>query len=909
MWICRRILSLTLVSLLAFAGLWILRGQFLQVNAQAMGNLTGNICDGGVDTDSDISFDFLEVGVEVNVSTAGVFWVEVSGLMDSAYSYIDVWGDNSLYLAGGVQMVNISLSGPGISASGLNPAYVSSINLYDENDTWLDSAVDLPLSREYNYTEFDSPPAFLTDSVIDKGVDVDGDGSFDYLELGVQVNATDAGRYAIEILGLLDLNSSHVSVSGETSGDLDAGIHLVNVSLYGPTIHVSGLDPVAIAEIALYSVEFEPPFTYMQEWLGSIYDVPLSREYLYLEFDSPFKDVEAEFIVYPDGHVVMGGMLNYTHMEPPNLNLSMYGDATIEKIDTATDLLANFTFIVPPEEASQFPFNSSDFTLLSEYASGLLTIMIDGSTILATGIAAEFPFNATDFMVVGEYGDNVMHGNVTVDIWNGFPLDDIVIDFQGNETLTHLNGSTTVIFGDYPSFGELNATVLDYLLANITSTIGGQGPSSLYNMTNGLLEFTMLANETAVHNNTATVDFKAKIEGDLMQTLVNLTGQPTSLYDGMNATWSSLENGSFLLTYAHALREADLNLVLVVNASHLIDGIIPSLPDMFSPEEAAFIESVLNTTYCTVDWAQISLDYHDGLATLTADATIHDFNAELNYVKGLLLKFNAPQPVTPQLHALNETQVDLTSFRMTLNLTETAMELDMRGFAVLPPVDWLNATTFTLESFFNITASETEPPSTGERLQVTVKGGSNATHTATVIRPITVPEPAASSPSGMTWSNISISSLKDLIFQIGYDNTPPVISTPLQTPEVPGDGEAVTISVNVTDAETGIPPDGVTLSYRANGGAWNNVTMSKTTGDTYEASIPGFSAGTQVDYMIIAYDSAGNPAIEDSAGHYYVYTVVPEFPTWLMLVMALLLIGAIVAITRRQQKNKFRVNA
>ncbi|MDH5623288.1 MAG: hypothetical protein OEY39_02335, partial [Candidatus Bathyarchaeota archaeon] len=259
---------------------------------------------------------------------------------------------------------------------------------------------------------------------------------------------------------------------------LGAGIQVINVSLYGSTIYDSGLNPVNVSEIALYSVEYVPFGEASREWLGSVYDVPLSRAYSYTEFDSPFADVEAIFVVYPDGRVVMGGALNYTHMEPPNTELSVYGVAEIKKSGILTLLSANFSFIISSEEASQFPFNSSAFTLLSEYSSDLLTATVSGSTILPPSVASEFPFNITDFTVIGEYAGDIVEGNITVDIWNGFPLDDIIIDFQGNNTYVHLNGSTTVVFGDYPDFGELNATVLEQLLLNLTNTIGGQGPGS-----------------------------------------------------------------------------------------------------------------------------------------------------------------------------------------------------------------------------------------------------------------------------------------------------------------------------------------------------------------------------------------------------------------------------------------------
>jgi hypothetical protein len=154
----------------------------------------------------------------------------------------------------------------------------------------------------------------------------------------------------------------------------------------------------------------------------------------------------------------------------------------------------------------------------------------------------------------------------------------------------------------------------------------------------------------------------------------------------------------------------------------------------------------------------------------------------------------------------------------------------------------------------------------------------------------------------MIWENQTIHGLKDLIFQIGpLDDTPPVIDTPIQEPELPDDDETVTISVNVTDVDTGIPPEGVILSYRINGGNWNNVTMSKITGSTYESTIPGFPAGTYIEYLIAAYDYAENEAVEDKLGAYYVYTVIPEFSTWpvLMIILALTGITVLVAVKRK----------
>lgn len=45
---------------------------------------------------------------------------------------------------------------------------------------------------------------------------------------------------------------------------------------------------------------------------------------------------------------------------------------------------------------------------------------------------------------------------------------------------------------------------------------------------------------------------------------------------------------------------------------------------------------------------------------------------------------------------------------------------------------------------------------------------------------------------------------------------------------------------------------------------------------------------TTVHYKIIAYDNAGNFAVSDKAGQYYVYTVVLEFSNWLLILLMLL---------------------
>jgi len=110
------------------------------------------------------------------------------------------------------------------------------------------------------------------------------------------------------------------------------------------------------------------------------------------------------------------------------------------------------------------------------------------------------------------------------------------------------------------------------------------------------------------------------------------------------------------------------------------------------------------------------------------------------------------------------------------------------------------------------------------------------------------------------------------------DETLPTIGEPTQEPSdavTPDDN--VTISVNVTDTESGVK--NVTLFYNLNNGTlWTPLPMNfNPTSSLYEAIIPKQPAGTWVKYKITSYDKAENFAELDNDKNYFVYQVIPEF--------------------------------
>jgi parallel beta-helix repeat protein len=141
---------------------------------------------------------------------------------------------------------------------------------------------------------------------------------------------------------------------------------------------------------------------------------------------------------------------------------------------------------------------------------------------------------------------------------------------------------------------------------------------------------------------------------------------------------------------------------------------------------------------------------------------------------------------------------------------------------------------------------------------------------------------------------------------ITLDETAPAIEIPTREPasDVQPD-QSVKASVNVTDATSHVK--NTTLYYSLNNGTtWEEPILMNLNGITnlYEATIPGQPAGTWVKYKIVAYDYAGNNATLDRTEPYCVYQVIPEFPTFLVFPIFMIMTLLAVIVYRRKQADK-----
>jgi hypothetical protein len=847
-----------------------------------MAFFTGKILDEGIDEDHDDLFDYLKISVEINVTDAGSYEIAFQNLVDSHLNYLYDWQSFQGEFEEGLYLVNLTVYGPKIYGAHLNPVYMEDLWLrYWCPWQWmtLEHRNMVPLPSLYNYSEFESH-AFLTGYISDRGVDTDADGLFDYLEVGVEVNVTEAGTYRISVGGLANEYGSTWYYYQYTTINLDLGIHIINFTFPGPMIAYYHVNPTNVTGVSL--IEYS---TYCQ--LNYISTTALPRTYTYTQFNSPLTDMEVEFTVYPNATVGVSGFVNQTHYYapysyPPLLNatlgFSTSGDVTTGSVNgtmilpeypyyfqqfpfnsTTVNFASkynngmlnaqlNATMYLPPEGSTVYPFNSSNLSFLGTYSDGMFNVDLSGDTTLPSFVLSQLPFNLSDTTVLADYKDNEINGNITFHTLPSFTLGDVRVNFNGNKTDLYLTGNVNLTYGNF--FGiEINSTTLEEMLAQLNDTI--PGPTGLvYNASWGLLECTQLNTTKTEWSHAeisgANIEYNVTIHGNFTGFFARLLAQminpyyPEQIYPTVYAALDSAlttANASLILNYYHTSKTASINLhltddvkafwnnmlysmpqtfppeyrtqveallkianitayavetanlnvgyssiaqelnvraSLTANISQLKNDVIPILPDTVPPEYREFVKSCTNTTCCTLDSLNITCNYVNGITDFDAKWLLKgDFTAELNRMKHCYVEFlnlTSPWLINWQILTINETEIDISNFKAELRLGEDWMTLKFEGLKIHPPKDEIDPVRFKLSKLFDLTSSPYEPPIEFQKLKITIMGGANDTHAVLLYAPPTAPSPDNASLDYriMTWQNTKISSLKDLVFQIAH---------------------------------------------------------------------------------------------------------------------------------------------
>ena len=698
-------------------------------NFDCRATLTGSLQDQGIDTDSDGVFDALQLGIEVNVLKNATYTVSVSGLRgDSAY--VSVYNWSTVFLTVGIQTVNVWIYGPTIFSSlrdsGGNVSEVDYLSLTIEEGQAsyeIDTKNHVSLSRSYVYYEFESH-AYFTGRIFDNGVDENGDGLLDYLEVSVEANVTSAWNYTISIEGLRGLKNGTLQTVYDYHSldvELSVGIHFVNFTFLGPMIAYNHLDPTNITGLRLS----EQPDYY---GLDYTYVADLPTRYACAEFNAPFTDTELELMVYPNATMCVKGNQSRTNMYPPmgdpRVNATVgfstsgnvttgYANGTVMlpeetgsewPFNSATaSLLANYyrdflnvqlnaSVFMPPEALDAYPFNSSsgDITLNAAYSNGIVDVDLSGTGQLCPEMASQFPFNLSDLRLAVSYVNKRISGNVTFRALGGFPMGDVVTNIEGNESDLSLSGSVNVtysnLFGD--PIGESNVTDFLSYLNNLT----GVGDESLYNLTQGMVEFVSLDTPRTPQTWGEIVEYTAALRGNFTGVLAGLianevmhTGEaePT-LYAALNSTFSSIQNGTLWLNFYNASKIVTFGMHLNSDVKSLWSSAVQSIPSTLPDELRAQIEAILriaNATAYSVNNAQIQAVYSGEQQKL--DLTI-SIEANATQLKNDIIPFisNATSGFMPQEFGdmfesfMNASYCKLDVLNLSANFTNGLAQFD-----------------------------------------------------------------------------------------------------------------------------------------------------------------------------------------------------------------------------------------
>jgi len=162
--------------------------------------------------------------------------------------------------------------------------------------------------------------------------------------------------------------------------------------------------------------------------------------------------------------------------------------------------------------------------------------------------------------------------------------------------------------------------------------------------------------------------------------------------------------------------------------------------------------------------------------------------------------------------------------------------------------------------------------------------------------------PAGVAPSADPWVVIIWTNLQAPI----SDTTPPAIGTPTIRPASPGSGDTVTVSVNVTDAGSGVK--NVSITFTTDNWKTSNTTILgfyNITSGMAETEIPAQQYGGHVEYYVVAWDNAGNRALNSNLGNYFTYDVAaPIYLSLWFYALILTLIAVVVALFLFTRKRK-----
>ncbi len=197
------------------------------------GKLIGNYSDIGIDTDGDGFYNSLKLSVGVQIHKPSSYNI-VAWLKNASGTQM-VWASAWGKLEVGSHTIDLLFDGLIIRDSGLNGPYnIDRVELRVGDDELLGDAIDNAYTTAvYQYSQFDAPMVSFTKNFSDIGIDTDGDGLYDLLQINVELDVQEAGTYTV--MGSLD-SSDSISGTVRQEVQLLTGSQSINLDFDGQQI-------------------------------------------------------------------------------------------------------------------------------------------------------------------------------------------------------------------------------------------------------------------------------------------------------------------------------------------------------------------------------------------------------------------------------------------------------------------------------------------------------------------------------------------------------------------------------------------------------------------------------------------------------------------------------------------------
>lgn len=203
--------------------------------------IAGPFTDFGLDTDGDGFFNSLVVEVGLDITTQAHYRV-LGILKDANGNTLDASAEADLDV--GANTIGLKFDGEKIFNNRVDGPYqLSVVRLAEESDLEtlpVDEKTDAHQTAAYSFRAFAHPPITLTGNGSASGVDTDGDGFFDLLDVVIEVEVTNSGSYEWSAR-LTDKNGTEIGFASST-GSFNAGANNLTFTFAGEPIGQNGVD-------------------------------------------------------------------------------------------------------------------------------------------------------------------------------------------------------------------------------------------------------------------------------------------------------------------------------------------------------------------------------------------------------------------------------------------------------------------------------------------------------------------------------------------------------------------------------------------------------------------------------------------------------------------------------------------